>query len=231
MTVLNREGFLEHIAENLGRPRRTEGVERPEWSLTPQWEVLRGATQDELVDVLEKQCQVIHTDFVRTDKDGLGSTLREVLNTYNGKTIVAANDSRNETYGLTLEFEKLQSEGKVVHLWNPELGEENRMFAERADVGITFSDVTLAESGTVTLFMDQHNGRSISLLPRTYIAIIPKSTIVPRMTQAAKLIHDAARDVPSCISFITGPSNSADIEMNLIVGVHGPVQVTYIVVE
>src|SRR5699024_5352918 len=190
--------------------------------------------QDELVDVLAKQCEVIHTDFKRTNRDGLAGVLKSVIEGYDGKAIIASSDSRNEDYGLNDVYQKLQDNGLDVHLWDETKGKENQVFAERADVGITFSDITLAESGTVTLFNNKYNGRSISLMPRTYIAIIPKSTIVPRMTQAAEQIHHAneqGHDVVSCVSFVTGPSNSADIEMNLIVGVHGPVEVTYIVVD
>src|SRR5699024_12387883 len=93
-------------------------------------------------------------------------------------------------------------------------------------IGIVFSDITLAESGTTVLFNNKYNGRAISLLPHSYVALIPKSTIVPRMTQARKMIHErdlAGDDVASCVSFVTGASKCADIDMELIEGVHGPV--------
>src|SRR5699024_2619168 len=133
---------------------------------------------------------------------------------------------RNEEFGINDLFAELDDSNDYEFIvWDTKRGKDNQVIAERVDIGITFSDIILAESATVTLLTDKNNGRSISLLPKTCIAIIPKSTIVPRITQATQQIHEAhqsGQDVASCVSFISGPSNSADIEMNLIVGVHGP---------
>src|SRR5699024_7120186 len=102
------------------------------------------------------------------------------------------------------------------------------------NVGVFFSDISLAESGTVVQFNDRNIARSVSLLPAVYIAIVPKASIVPRMTQAMYGIHKQAVDgeeIATCINFISGPSNSADIEMNIVEGVHGPVKAVYLVVD
>lgn len=233
MTIKNRESFLNHVAEQLGRKRRTK-VTRPTWSVQPQLDVHKDLSQDELIDVLKKQCEVIHTQFKRTTTDQLSHVLKETIQAYQGKSIVIPKDKRNDQYGLTSFFNKLQLNGLDIHLWDGLNGKEHVEFAEQADIGITFSDLTLAESGTVTLFHNKANGRTLSLLPQSYIAIIPSSTLVPRFTQAAQFIRERRKngeDVPSCVSFVSGPSNSADIEMNLIVGVHGPVAATYIVVD
>ncbi|MCA0993784.1 LutC/YkgG family protein [Pseudalkalibacillus hwajinpoensis] len=233
MAIHHREAFLDNLAEQLGRSRK-RNVEAPHYSVHPQERVFQGATQEELVEKLEEQCKIIHTSFMRTDLERLGDTLRSVLLNYDVTKVVGAGGSRNEATGLTNFYQEIQLEGYDVHIWDEAKGQENVSFAERAGAGIVFSDITLAESGTVTLFNDRYNGRSISLLPETFIAIIPKSTLVPRMTQASQLIHEEEKKgnlVPSCISFVTGPSNSADIEMNLIVGVHGPVKATYIIVD
>jgi L-lactate dehydrogenase complex protein LldG len=231
--IKNRSSFLDNLAKNLGRERRNT-VEKPVWKHNPQWEVLKNFSQDELAGVLIKQCEIIHTEVHRTVTADLPFLITELIKETGGKSVVTWDDPRFEECGLGSMQSILKTDGIDLHVWDPEAGEENLAISATADIGITFSDTTLAESGTVVLFSGQGKGRSVSLLPAIYFAIIPKSTIVPRMTQAAKAIHEMSargEEVPSCINFISGPSNSADIEMNLIVGVHGPVKAVYLVVD
>lgn len=228
--IHNRDRFLNRIASRLGRARMSKLVERPMWKFQPQYEILKDATTDELVEVLAEQCKVIHTDIQITDLEGLPAKLTEIVSGYGGGPIVTTKDKRFAMWGI----ESLFKNEWDVYEWNWENGEESISFAEKANIGIAISEMTLAESGTVVLLNNENCGRTIHFLPATYIALIPKSTIVPRMTQAAKKVRELYQEsgeIPTCINFITGPSNSADIELNLVVGVHGPVKVTYILIE
>jgi L-lactate dehydrogenase complex protein LldG len=235
MAIYNKEKFLDNIARKLGSGRLKGKVERPVWKYQPQWNLYKGYSQDQLVEMLREQCRLIHTDFLLVTSQSLPDVLLETMRAYGVRRAIAWDDPRFREYALGEGFiKRVKEEGIDLRKWDVKKGEENISFAEKADVGITFSDMTLAESGTVVLFSDSGKGRSVSLLPFSYLVIIPKSTIVPRMTQAVREIHERVErgeQVPSCISFISGPSNTADIEMNLVVGVHGPVRVAYIVVE
>jgi L-lactate dehydrogenase complex protein LldG len=227
--IQHRETFLNNVAEKLGRARRKTGVVRPNYRHKPQLDVMKDHTPDELVSVLKTQCVAIHTDFKETKRDGLEAVIDEVLREFQATSVITWDDPRFSEYGLS----RFQAREEVA-VWDAGRESQSVELAERADIGITFADYTLAESGTVVLISDQGKGRSVSLLPTYYIAIIPKSTLVPRMTQATTAIHNMAKDdkrIPSCINFISGPSNSADIEMNLVVGVHGPIRACYILVE
>ncbi|WP_299087222.1 lactate utilization protein C [uncultured Metabacillus sp.] len=232
--IYHRESFLYTVAAKLGRGRKST-VTKPEWKTTPQYDVLKDASQDDLVTVLKKHCDVIHTQFIETNSNDLTKNLRKVFEQYEVGSVVTWKDDRHKEFHLEDELQKnWPAEGIDVHIWDPALKEKNLEAAEKADVGITYSDITLAESGTVVLFSSENKGRSVSLLPKTYIAIIPKSTLVPRMTQATSFISKQVKEgknISSCIDFITGPSNSADIELNLIVGVHGPIKATYLLVN
>lgn len=227
-TIQNREAFLDHIAKRMGRERRAGQVQRPDWKYQPQKQVYEDLSQDELIGVLKDICGAIHADVKETQEADLPKVLEEAVRAYGGGPIVTSDDLRFLGLGLGSFLGR-----EDVHVWDPSRGKENIDIAEKANIGITFSDITLAESGTVVLFSAKEKGRSISLLPTNYIALIPKSTVVPRMTQAAQRIHEqteAGEGVASCVSLVTGPSNSADIEMRSVRGVHGPVEATYIII-
>jgi L-lactate dehydrogenase complex protein LldG len=231
-TIQNREAFLGKLAGKLGRERIVAEVSRPNWKFQPQYDVLKNATQDELLVALELQCPKIHTKLVKTSLVNLNSTLKVVVEGFGGGPIVHWKDERFNEYGLnSLLKADWPSAGVDVHEWDYQLGVSNISKAEPANIGLTISDITLAESGTVVLFSNRDKGRTISFLPTTYICLVPKSSIVPRMTQAALVMRQKGAEISSCVNFITGPSNSADIEMNLVVGVHGPVHAAYIVIE
>lgn len=232
--IQNRDTFLTKIAGQLGRVPNMQ-MERPTWHYQPQDRVLKDATQDELVAVLQEQCQNIHTNIVITNTANLSDALQTVVERYGGRSVVTWKDDRFHEYGLEhLMHEQWPQKNIDLYVWDHEQPEENIRQAEQANIGITISEITLAESGTAVLFSDKDKGRSVSFLPEKSIILMPKSTLVPRMTQAARWIREkiqSGEKVASCINFITGPSNSADIEMNLVVGVHGPIKATYIVIE
>lgn len=232
--IQNRDAFLNKIANQLGRAPKTR-VERPTWQYQPQNTILKDATKDELVEVLQEQCKNIHTNIVLTSTADLPHALQTVVNDFGGRSVITWKDDRFKQFGLTrLMNEQWTEDGIELYTWDANQPEENIRQAEKANIGITISEITLAESGTAVLFSDKDKGRSVSFLPEKSIILIPKSTIVPRMTQAARWISEKVQkgeQIASCINFITGPSNSADIEMILIVGVHGPIKATYIVIE
>lgn len=233
-TIQNREVFLDHIANRLGRERKGH-VEKQNWKYHPQEEILKDASIDELLEVLKIQCTKIHTKLIETTTVQLSDILKSTIELLGGGPIVTWKDERFNKFGLGRLLQEELPQNKVnVFEWDATLGAENIEKAEKANIGITISEITLAESGTVVLFSGKDRGRTISFLPYNSIVIVPKSTIVPRMTQAAKILREKVKNgeqVPSCINYITGPSNSADIEMNLVVGVHGPVKAVYIIIE
>ncbi|WP_263297543.1 LutC/YkgG family protein [Lysinibacillus sphaericus] len=233
-SIQNRDLFLSKIAQQLGHSPKTE-LTRPTWQYQPQDRILKGATKDELVEVLVNQCQYIDTEILKTNTANLSDALQKVVENYGGHSVITWKDERFQSYGLSsLMTEQWPQANIQLYEWDSDQPEENIRQAEKANIGITISEITLAESGTAVLFSSKDKGRSVSFLPENSIILIPKSTIVPRMTQAARFISEKIRNgeqIASCINFITGPSNSANIEMIPVIGVHGPIKATYIVIE
>jgi L-lactate dehydrogenase complex protein LldG len=100
-------------------------------------------------------------------------------------------------------------------------------------VGITGVDAALAATGSLVLATGQGQHRVTSLLPPVHIAVVRASQIIPDLeswvaAQRAQSI-DAFRRTSSVI-VISGPSRTADIAMQLSMGMHGPEQVHIILI-
>jgi L-lactate utilization protein LutC len=95
-----------------------------------------------------------------------------------------------------------------------------------ADAGISAADSLIAETGTVVLRASPEEPRSLSLLPPLHVVLAEQAQLVSDLFDvlAPERLGDPAR-LPSCVSLITGPSKTGDIELRLVTGVHGPGEV------
>lgn len=95
-------------------------------------------------------------------------------------------------------------------------------------IGLTGALAAIAESGTLVMPGDADRPLTASLLPETHLAVLDRKTIVASLAEALTLpdVRLASASV-----LISGPSRTADIEMTLTIGVHGPREVIVFLIE
>ncbi len=101
---------------------------------------------------------------------------------------------------------------------------------------MTGADLAVGETGSLVVFSGAGKPRSTSLLPPFHVAIFGKGSLVETLEQAGVIFEALHQDLGrnfsgASITFISGPSRTADIELTLTRGVHGPKEVHAIFVE
>lgn len=97
-------------------------------------------------------------------------------------------------------------------------------------VGVTTAALGIAEHGTIVLpsgesDLGRERTRLVALLPLVHVAILRASDLVGTISEALERIAamgEGDRSLPPMVTFATGPSRTADIEQQLVLGVHGP---------
>ncbi|HEY4109866.1 LutC/YkgG family protein [Puia sp.] len=107
---------------------------------------------------------------------------------------------------------------------NAELGE--------CDAAVTTCEGLVARTGTIILSSAGRSGRTVSVYTPVHICVAYTDQLVYDIRDGLiGLKEKYAQQLPSLITFATGPSRTADIEKTLVVGVHGPKEVYLFLVD
>jgi L-lactate dehydrogenase complex protein LldG len=187
------------------------------------------------------QCYAaIPRDYVRAGElsaDSKIALLCERLGDYGADVQVC---SRSGLAGVIIE--RLSSSGRRVFLVPPDLPREWMAPAfewkidhglgyeeiESADGVVTSATCAIADSGTIVLHHSTREGRRVlTLLPDWQLCIVCASQVVETLPEYFKRVEGT----PALVTWISGPSATADIEMTRIKGVHGPRYLNVIIVR
>jgi len=172
-------------------------------------------------DTLLENLRVLHAGahFVR-GRDETVSVLRGILT--GASSVVLA--------GLPPPVETVVREalGGITCTRVEELGgsEPARLSLSTADIGITWAQFVVTSTGAIVEVVQDDAQKLASCLPETHVAMVSSSALIPdlghAMSEVGRMISSSPPDRRPIVSFISGPSETGDIEMQLLYGVHGP---------
>jgi len=114
--------------------------------------------------------------------------------------------------------------------WNDAFS--NTIALESCDVSITGCEYLVARTGSIVLSAAQESGRTVSVYAPVHICIAYTNQLLYDVKDALQGLKEKYGDnIPSFVTFASGPSRTADIEKTLVTGVHGPKEVYLFLVE
>ncbi len=93
-------------------------------------------------------------------------------------------------------------------------------------IGVTTADYGIAETGTLVLSSEGECHRLLSLLPPVHICLLSATQLISRFSDLIRMLTEDGKTLSaSALTYISGPSRTADIEHTVTLGVHGPREV------
>ena len=233
---MRREAFLQAAREALGKSGPTPTVVAPsshddnglrERAQTARARLQR--SQDELVEHLCRTATVRGWHVARAyDTEQAVDHVVKVAGDIDASLVVR---SAQELFEQLPVDGALAQRGVTTTIMGGEQSggrEAMRQAAFDAQLGITGVDYAVAETGSVVLLPSPQLSRLTSLLPPVHLAIVRPQEVLGTLEDLFLLRGLARLDegrMAPYLNFITGPSRTADIEQQIVIGVHGPREV------
>lgn len=227
----SRFNVLGAIARQLRRGAPPPGASREHpgaGGLTPAGPVDGEALAARFTRELERLTGVVHR--AAGDTPAIGIVL-DLLQQRGVSRVLAWDDDRLGVPGLG---PALRAAGVTVEsCWLPATAAERTARLLEIDdvpVGLTGALAGLADTGSLALVSGPGQARIASLLPPVHIAVLQTRQLLASFADLLAT-HPDVCDLGSNLIVITGPSRTADIEMTLTRGVHGPGEVHVVLIE
>lgn len=226
---MEREKFLDRIRHNLPQALLPEANPEHPGSFAGysfQTDVPLSKHIADFKEELESLSGHVH---LPGDASQIPELILEILRSHQAERIIAW----DKVYlGLSGLLVTLTQAGIVIEESDvPRTGAERQACLDKLSgvpVGLTGAHGGLADTGAIALINGPGRGRLASLLPPVHIALLPSQKLYPSLP-AFLAANPAATNGGSNLVLIAGPSRTADIEMTLSMGVHGPKEMHVII--
>ena len=188
---------------------------------TESWRALELSSQEKKSQ-FTKKLQNAFATVISIKEENLLTTLTTVLQENEIKKISYGHNVWSTPIIESLSIEKLPYSSSIETL-------ETELF-HNIDAGITTTKGGIAENGAIILHPSPEEPRALSLVPPVHIALVRESELFSSLAEVIEK-QEWNDKRPTNMLLIASPSRTADIELVLAVGVHGPKKLIVILIE
>lgn len=157
-------------------------------------------------------------------------TIMKLLDQFLEKSVLVGNEN------LIMKMEDFQKDFKkenfdYIHMSSFEMSLDIRAGEAGIKRALIEADFAIGETGSVVIDSSNENLRLASCLAEKLDVVFPLSKLVASMHDVAEFLEERTSGSGGFVAFITGASRTADIERVLTVGVHGPKEMTVIILN
>jgi len=242
-----QDTFIDSIRKALGRPLGQAAADNlfttaPSETETAALARIRNRSAEEKSELTRQLQQVtgsLHIDFhpetnLPEIAHAIGRLIREKQPEWGTQKSVVRWDhplidrlqleSLPELEGVAMYTTSAMEEGETSVSQGKKIAIRNQI--EESFIGITSADYCVAATATLAMKSRPGQARSVSLVPSIHVAIVEEKNMLATLEELYTLLkwdkEERAEGLTNCLSLISGPSKTGDIELIMVHGAHGP---------
>ncbi|MGB0895276.1 MAG: LutC/YkgG family protein [Parashewanella sp.] len=162
-----------------------------------------------------------HAQIIKTAADDIGKVVIAELNKRQiNRLLVGTNSDFKDQFDGQLEVQE----------YDFNLQQNKPYLFNEVPASLSTSLCSIAQTGTIVLWPDEHEPRSLSLVPPLHFVIVDAQKLYPSFSDVL-IQQQWQQNMPTNIVFISGPSKTADIQQTLAYGAHGPKELVVLLIN